>query len=284
MIRAGHSETEPVSIDRIDIAGRRFKEDPYPVFARLRAEAPVCRVHVPGKLATWLVTRYDDVVALLKDERFIKDWRAALTPEQAARQPWIPRAIRPLERNMLDQDPPDHTRLRALVHKAFTPRLVENLRGRVQEIADELLDAARGRGRIELMREFALPLPSIVIAELLGIPAKDRHRFHRWSTALLTTTATTLGMLTLLPTVLAFVRYLRKLIAARQAVPSDDLAGALVRAREADDALSEDELLGMFVLLLIAGHETTVNLIGNGIAGPAPESRPARAAAGRSRS
>ena len=265
MIRAGHSETEPVSIDRIDIAGRRFKEDPYPVFARLRAEAPVCRVHVPDKLATWLVTRYDDVVALLKDERFIKDWRAALTPEQAARQPWIPGAIRPLERNMLDLDPPDHTRLRALVHKAFTPRLVENLRGRVQEIADELLDAARGRGRIELIREFALPLPSIVIAELLGIPAKDRHRFHRWSTALLTTKATTLGMLTLLPTVLAFVRYLRKLIAARQAVPSDDLAGALVRAREADDALSEDELLAMFVLLLIAGHETTVNLIGNGI-------------------
>ena len=211
------------------------------------------------------MTRYDDVVALLKDERLIKDRWAALTPEQAAREPWIPKAIRPLERNMLDLDPPDHTRLRALVHKAFTPRLIENLRGRIQEIADELLDAAQGRGRIELMHQFALPLPSIVIAELLGIPARDRHRFHRWSTALLTSPGTTWGLLTLLPTVLAFVRYLRKLIAARQAVPSDDLAGALVQAREADDALSDDELLAMFVLLLIAGHETTVNLIGNGI-------------------
>src|SRR6516225_1332430 len=249
----------------IDIAGRHFKDDLHPVFARLRAEAPVCRLRFPGKLPTWMVTRYDDVVALLKDERFLKDWRAALTPEQAARVPWIPKAIRPLERNMLDRDPPDHTRLRALVQKAFTPRLVENLRGRVQEITDELSDAAAGRGRIELMREFALPLPSIVIAELLGIPARDRHRFHRWSTAMLTTPGTTWGMIRLLPTVMAFMRYLRKLIAARHARPSDDLAGALVQAREANDALSDDELMAMFVLLLIAGHETTVNLIGNGM-------------------
>src|SRR5262245_29394389 len=97
----------------IDIAGRHFKDDPHPVFARLRAEAPVCRLRFPGKLPSWMVTRYDDVVALLKDERFLKDWRAALTPEQAARVPWIPKAIRRFERNMLDRDPPDHTRLRA---------------------------------------------------------------------------------------------------------------------------------------------------------------------------
>lgn len=255
----------PARIDLVEIAGRRFKEDPYPIFARMRAEAPVCRVQTPDRRGAWLVTRYDDVVAVLKDERLLKNRYAALTPEQSARQPWIPKSIRPLERNMLDLDPPDHTRLRGLVHKAFTPRLIENLRGRIQEIADELLDAAAHRGRVELMRDFALPLPSIVIAELLGIPARDRHRFHRWSNALLTAPATTWGLIRILPTVTAFVRYLRKLIAARQSVPSEDLAGALVRAREAGDALSEDELLAMFVLLLIAGHETTVNLIGNGI-------------------
>jgi cytochrome P450 PksS len=249
----------------VDIGGRAFKADPYPLFARLRAEAPVCRVPIADKHPTWLVTRYDDVVALLKDERIIKQRRSAFTPEQAARQPWIPSAVKPLERNMLDLDPPDHTRLRGLVHKAFTPRLVEDLRGRVQQITDELLDAVRDRGRMDLIRDFALPLPSIVIAELLGIPARDRHRFHRWSTALLMAPATTWGMLRVLPSVLAFLRYLRKLIATRRAVPSDDLAGALVRAREAGDALSEDELLAMFVLLLIAGHETTVNLIGNGM-------------------
>jgi cytochrome P450 len=252
------------ALDRVDIAGRAFKADPYPFFARLRAEAPICRVRTPDKQPTWLVTRYEDVAALLKDERFIKDRRAALTPAQAARQPWIPAALRPLERNMLDLDPPDHTRLRALVHKAFTPRLIENLRGRVQEIADELLDAAQDRGRTELIRDFALPLPSIVIAELIGVPARDRHRFHRWSTALLTAPATTWGLLRILPSVLAFMRYLRRLIAARRVAHSDDLAGALVQARESGDALSEDELLAMIVLLLIAGHETTVNLIGNG--------------------
>jgi cytochrome P450 PksS len=247
MSRAEGKVADHLAID-VDIASRSFKADPHPLFARLRAEAPVCRVRTPDRQDTWLVTRYDDVVALLKDERFIKDRRAALTPRQVARQPWMPAAFRPLERNMLDVDPPD----------------VENLRGRVQQITDELLDASRARGRMELIRDFALPLPSIVIAELLGIPAKDRHRFHRWSTALLTTPGTTWGLLRLLPSVTAFLRYLRKLIEARRTSPTDDLAGALVWAKEADDALSEDELLAMFFLLLVAGHETTVNLIGNG--------------------
>ncbi len=179
----------------------------------------------PDRQPTWLVTRYDDVVALLKDERFIKDRRAALTRDQAARQPWIPSAFRPLERNMLDVDPPDHTRLRGLVHKAFTPRLIEDLRGRIEAITDDLLAAVQGRGRMDLVRDYALPLPSIVIAELLGVPARDRHRFHRWSTALVTTPATTWGLLRLMPTVLSFLRYLRKLIADRRASPTDDLAG-----------------------------------------------------------
>lgn len=249
----------------VNITHRRFKQNPYPVLARLRDEQPVCRVKVDDYQVSWLVTRYDDVAALLKDERFIKNRHQARTPEQKQRQPWMPPAIRPLERNMLDVDPPDHTRLRALVHKAFTPRLVENLRDRIDRIADELLDPIVRRGRIELIRDFALPLPSIVIAELLGVPACDRHRFHRWSKAFLSAPSTTWGLIRLLPTALAFVGYLRKVIAARQANPTDDLAGALVAARESGDRLSDDELIAMFVLLLIAGHETTVNLIGNGV-------------------
>jgi cytochrome P450 PksS len=256
--------TRHVPIDRVNIAGRAFKANPYPFFARLRAEAPVCRLPTPDKRGAWLVTRYDDVVALLKDERFIKDRRLALTPEQATRQPWIPAMFKPLERNMLDVDPPDHTRLRGLVHKAFTPRLIENLRGRVQAITDELLDAAEGKGRMELVRDYALPLPTIIIAELLGVPARDRHRFHRWSTAMVTAVATTWGLLMVAPTMMAFLRYLQKLVAARRAEPKDDLTSALVQASEAGDTLSGDELLAMISLLLIAGHETTVNLIVNG--------------------
>src|SRR5438094_3346620 len=115
-------------IEDVDIASPAFKANPYPFYARLRAEAPVYRVTLPDKRPAWLVARYDDVVTLLKDDRFVKEKGKVLSPEQSARQPWIPSMFKPLERNMLDLDPPDHTRLRGLVHKAFTPRLVENLR------------------------------------------------------------------------------------------------------------------------------------------------------------
>jgi cytochrome P450 PksS len=215
--------------------------------------------------AAWLVARYDDVVAVLKDDRFVKDKRAAFSPEQAASQPWIPRMFRPLELNMLDVDPPDHTRLRGLVHKAFSPRLIENLRGRVQSLTDELIDAVNGKGRMDLIRDYALPLPTTIIAELLGVPAGDRHRFRRWSSTIVTAEATTWGLMKAAPSLFAFLRYLRKLIKTRQAAPQDDLVSALVQAREAGDQLSEDELIAMIALLLIAGHETTVNLIGNGM-------------------
>jgi cytochrome P450 PksS len=251
--------------DRVNIASPEFKANPYPFYARLRQEAPVCRVLTPDKQPTWLVTRYDDVVALLKDQRFVKDKRIALSPEQATRQPWIPRMLRPLERNMLDADPPEHTRLRGLVHNAFTPRLVENLRERVQALTEELIDAAEGKGRMDLIRDYALPLPSTIIAELLGVPAGDRHRFHRWSSTIVTAVPSRWGLLRAMPSLVAFLRYIRKLVNTRRSAAGHDLLSALVEAREEGDQLSEDELLAMISLLLIAGHETTVNLIGNGV-------------------
>src|SRR5436853_7034308 len=116
----------------VDIASATFKADPFPFYARLRKEAPVCRVALPGGGAAWLITRYADVTAALRDERFVKNRRAAFTEEQKARQPWVPRAFEPLTRNMLDLDPPDHTWLRALVQKAFAPRHVEVMRERIQ--------------------------------------------------------------------------------------------------------------------------------------------------------
>src|SRR3954466_10196495 len=137
--------------EKIDISSPAFKANPYPYYAHLRAESPVHRVTLPDRQVAWLVTRYDDVVAMLKDDRFSKERRRVLSPEQAARQPWIPKMVRPLERNMLDLDPPDHDRLRGLVHKAFTPRLVEDLRGRVQALTDGLLDAAQPRGHMDLI-------------------------------------------------------------------------------------------------------------------------------------
>ncbi len=253
------------TIDHVDIASPSFKANPYPFFARLRAEAPVHRVSLPAKQVAWLVTRYDDVTALLKDDRFIKEKRRVLSREQAARQPWIPGFLKPMERHMLDLDPPDHTRLRGLVHKAFTPGLIENLRGRVQSLTDELLDAATSQGQMDLIRDYALPLPTTIIADMLGVPAPDRQKFQRWSSAIVTAVPTTWGLLRVMPSLVSFMGYLRKLIRIRRADPGNDLTSALVQAREAGDQLSEDELIGMISLLLIAGHETTVNLIGNGM-------------------
>jgi cytochrome P450 len=172
----------------VDLASPEFKADPYPFFARLREQAPVCRVALPGGQAAWLITRYEDVAAALKEERLAKDRSKALTPDQAARQPWIPGMFKPLTRNMLDLDPPDHTRLRGLVQKAFTPRLVERMRVRAQSLTEELLDAALRRRRADLIRDYALPLPTTIIAEMLGVPAEDRHRFHRYESPLATAT------------------------------------------------------------------------------------------------
>jgi cytochrome P450 len=252
-------------IKDVDISMREFKANPYPYFARLRAEAPVHRIILGDKRPAWLVTRYDGVTTVLKDDRFTKDKRIALSPEQMAAQPWIPSMFKPIEYNMLDLDPPDHTRLRSLVHKAFSPRLVENMRERIERLTNELLDDVQDRGRMDLIRDYALPLPSTIIAEMLGVPTGDRQKFHRWSNTIVSTVPSKWGLLTALPALWAFLRYIRKLVQTRRAAPRDDLVSALVEAREAGDQLSEDEMLAMVSLLLIAGHETTVNLIGNGM-------------------
>jgi cytochrome P450 len=250
-----------------DLASPRFKTNPYPFYARLRAEAPVWPTTLPDKRTAWLVTRYEDVVRVLKDDTFAKDKLNAMDPEQRAKTPWIPGFLKPLERNMLDLDDPDHVRLRALVSKAFTPRLIERLRERIEALCEALLDAMERererKGGIDLVADYALPLPATVIAELLGVPVKDHVRFHRWSNRLVSVSSGR-DMLRAIPAAHSFVRYLRKLVERRRADPQDDLITALIQAEEAGDKLSEDELMAMAFLLLVAGHETTVNLIASG--------------------
>lgn len=254
-------------IETPDLASPRFKANPHLFYARLRTESPVWRTTLPDRRDAWLVTRYEDVAAVLKDDRFAKDPSNALDPEQRDRQPWVPGFLKPLERNMLDLDDPDHKRLRALVSKAFTPRLIERLRGRIETLCEELLDAMERtegrRGEVELVSGYALPLPATVIAELLGVPASDHRRFHRWSNRIVSVSSGR-DIWLALPAALAFVRYLRKMSERRRVSPEDDLISALVQAEEAGDRLSEDEVLAMAFLLLVAGHETTVNLIASG--------------------
>jgi cytochrome P450 PksS len=249
----------------INLASPQFKAHPYDYYAKLRSEAPFFRTTLPTGEPGWLISRYDDAVGVLKDERFVKDRANALTPAERAREPWFRRLFRSLGHQMLSRDPPDHTRLRALVSQAFTPRLVEQMRDRIQALANELLDPVQARGRLDLIHDFALPLPSIVIAEMLGVPAADRHAFHRWSNALLGAAQTKRHLFYAVPNVLQFMRYLRRLIAKRRAEPRDDLVTALIQAEEAGDRLNPEELKAMIMLLLVAGHETTVNLIGNGM-------------------
>lgn len=250
-------------ITQPDFASPQFKANPYPFYARLRAEAPLYPMTLPNKQPAWLVTRYEDALAVLKDEQFAKDPRNAAPEGVAMKTPWVPPMFKPLTRNMLDVDAPDHTRLRALVHQAFTPRFVERLRDRVQTLAGEYLDAASRKGSLDLIADFALPLPVTVIADMLGVPERDRHKFQRWSQQIVSVSSRG-ETLRILPSVWAFVRYLRGLFRLKRAEPGDDLTTALLRVEEAGDRLSEDELLAMVFLLLVAGHETTVNLIASG--------------------
>jgi cytochrome P450 len=238
-----------------------FVADPYPMYHRLRAEDPVH--HNP--LGFWVLTRYPDVMAMLRDPRLIKEPIAAFV---AAR---FGVAVPPgLGLSMLDRDPPDHTRLRGLVSKAFTPRALEGLRPHIQQIVDGLLDEAQRRGSMDLIEDFAYPLPVRVICEMLGVPVKDHERFKQWGLDI----ARGLDAIMLPPDSEVAVRsiagrralanYFRELIAERRSAPRDDMLSALIAAEEAGDKLNEDELLATCLLLLVAGHETTVNLIGNG--------------------
>jgi len=247
-----------------NIVSPEFKANPFPFLAGLRVSQPVYQTILPDKTQVWLITRYADVTALLKDERFVKNRRTAMTPEQLRKTPWAPPMFRPLERNMLDLDAPDHTRLRALVHKAFNPSLIGQMRYRIQALADELLEGVASKGEMDLINDYALPLPMTIITEILGVPTSDRNKFHRWSKAIVSLTSPN-AALRVIPSVWMFVRYLRRFFERRRRDPQDDLASALIQAEAAGDKLTPDELLAMVFLLLIAGHETTVNLIGNGM-------------------
>lgn len=254
-------------IEQIDISNSRFKANPFPYYARLRASAPAFRINQGFRnQPTWLVTRYDDVSALLRDERFAKNPANALTPQQLRQAPRIPGMLQPLLKNLLAQDPPDHTRLRTLVHKAFTPRTVEQMRGETEQVAQQLLDGISQRGgTFDLIADYAQPLPTIIIGRILGIPAKDNAKFNRWTEDLVTVgSGGRLSDLAKIPSILRFMRYIRQQIRQRHADPQDDLITALVQAQEQDDRMSEDEVLSMVFLLLTAGHETTQNLIASG--------------------
>jgi len=167
-----------VALPTADITGSDFKARAYDYYAQLRAQAPVQPAKVLGQTA-WLVSRYDDVASLLKDARLAKDRHNAKGSRPFSRLPGVLGFLQAIERNMLDVDAPDHTRLRGLVHLAFTPRLVDRMRARIEGLSEELLARAMAKGTMDVIADYALPIPLTVISEMLGIPTADQHRFHR---------------------------------------------------------------------------------------------------------
>jgi cytochrome P450 len=201
---------------------------------------------------------------LLDDERFARDPRLALSAESlAALDAGVPDAIAFVDSHMLNRDGDDHRRLRRLVSKAFTPRMIQRLRPRIQEIADGLIDAVASEGEMELVSAYAFPLPITVIAELLGVPPADRDRFREWSDAMVRPALAAAELERFGALMEEFAAYLHALFGQRRREPGEDLVSALVAVEDGGDTLSEEELCSMVVLLIVAGHETTVSLIGN---------------------
>ena len=249
-----------------------FRANPYPYYDFMRNGMPIFYL---GEWNMWFCTRYEDCVALLRDNRLGQEILRVKSREEMgfiSNDDLSPERIglRRLQSSwMVFRDPPDHTRLRGLVHKAFTPRMIAQLEGRITEVANQLLDDVQARGEMDLVEDFAVPLPVIVIAEMLGVPLEDQEQFRTWSRAM----AGTLDLLgntydrvfdEAAKAAIEFAAYFKDLADQRRADPQDDLLTALVEAEEAGDRLTEDELISTITFLLVAGHETTVNLIGNG--------------------
>ncbi|GAA5109418.1 cytochrome P450 [Haloechinothrix salitolerans] len=235
-----------------------FHADPYPTYARLRAEGGAHHVSLPDGSKAWLITRYDDVRAGLADDRLSLNRENARGGYQGYSLPPA------LDANLLNMDPPDHTRLRSLIASAFTPKRVDALTPRVEAAAVELLDAVAPGETVDLIAAFAAPLPVRVIGDLVGVPPAERAQFRTWTTTLLaprpdqTPTAAR-------EAVANMHRYLLDLVARKRADPDDDLLSELIAVRDAGDRLSEDELVSLVFLGLWAGYENVVNLIGNGM-------------------
>lgn len=250
-----------------DLFSPTFKADPFPTYAAMRARDPVYAHLAPDGRTIWYITRYEDVAAVLKDDqRFCKN------PMNAQAEVGAPsskgkahaRPYQLINQNMLFSDPPDHTRLRALVSQAFTPRRVAAVAERIGETADRLIEQMVADGHHDLIAAYALPLPVVVISDMLGIPDADREAVADWSQAIISPGSRGLNFSARKRKVRQFMDYLRGLFALRQADPRDDLITALVQAETDGQGLSEAELFSMVALLLVTGHETTVNLVGNG--------------------
>ena len=248
----------------LDLASPHVRQNPYPTYAQLRKTNPIALVKVPFFGKTYFVSRYDDVASALRDPRISTDM-IRYAQMNGAPVKHIPRTFQVLLQNMLTTDDPQHRRLRTLVHKAFTPKRIADMENEIRELTTRLLDTMKNKRQVDLIADYALPIPMTVISEMLKVPEEDRLQFHHAVTSFLESTSSGIWqMVTQFRKLRKIVRYFEELVQSRRKHLGDDLLSAMIEAEEAGDRLNQDELIGMIFLLLLAGHETSVNLVASG--------------------
>ena len=247
----------------LNLSSRAFTDNKYAYYAYLREHDPVHKGKLLSFVGAYFLTRYDDCVAMLKDKRFVRN---RTTATGGGRMPFpLPKSVSLMMNSMINEDEPEHRRLRALVHTAFTPRTVANLAGRIEALTDQLLDEVQGEKRIDLMTAYAHPIPVTVIAEMVGVEADEVPKFASFVDALTQGFSGITLARTLVWDLPKAVTFVRQLIERKRRHPGDDILTALIEAEEEGEKLSEDELVAMVFLLIVAGHETTYNLITNAV-------------------
>ncbi|TWK46059.1 cytochrome P450 family protein [Bacillus paralicheniformis] len=245
-----------------ELSSAAFKHNAYDFYKNTRGSRSVYPVSMGDLGEGWLITRYDDAVRILKDARMKKNYENVFTEEELENFSALGNE-EPLSKHMLNLDPPDHGRLRSLVQKAFTPRMILQLEGRIQQIADSLLDEVEPNHSMNLVDDYAFPLPIIVISEMLGIPVEDRQKFRVWSQAIIDFSDTPESLEEYKHKIGEFAEYLEYLVRKKREEPAEDLVSSLIQAESEGTRLSIEELYSTIMLLIVAGHETTVNLITN---------------------
>ena len=252
---------------KYDLYSKEFRKNSHAIFAQMRMEAPLIKeIGIDGETQIWFVTRYAEAQqVLLDDKHFVRNPRLVFAQEDLERifGKLDPQLDRMMNNHMLNRDGEDHRRLRSIVSKAFTPKVIQSMRLRIETIAQSLLDKVIANGKMELVSDYAFPLPITVIAELLGIPLDNQNQFRIWSNAFVRPAIQPEEQQEAMRLLMEFAMYMQQLVAERRRQPGNDLLSGLIHAEEGGDRLDESELFSMLSLLIVAGHETTVSLIGN---------------------
>ncbi|PFI79818.1 cytochrome P450 family protein [Bacillus cereus] len=248
--------------DGINLASAQFKEDAYEIYKESRKKQPILFVNQVEIGKEWLITRYEDALPLLKDNRLKKDWTNVFSQDIKNMYLSVDNSDH-LTTHMLNSDPPNHSRLRSLVQKAFTPKMIAQLDKRIERIADDLISDIERKGTLNLVDDYSFPLPIIVISEMLSIPKEDQAKFRIWSHAVIASPETPEEIKETEKQLSEFITYLQYLVDIKRKEPKEDLVSALILAESEGHKLSARELYSMIMLLIVAGHETTVNLITN---------------------